>query len=1160
MSERRYERYTSTRTEETPNAISQNCKEILEEINQIHLILLLDELIKINLVNKLISAIQEIFERFSRVTRTFEGYLETINCEIYIHRLADSLINKKSIVLKTNSNNERGLDNESLKIKNVSTELIDHLRCLEVFAHDAAYSKRKEFISFLSISSNKIELLFENSINTEKEINRRARVLSSCFHPDRTTNPKSPYVLREIHKSQGDELFNLIFGFRECLLNKLKKILELEGYEKYGNKLWQITIDYYNASKGHWNKLKVLKKDDIKKLSSELLKRECIIMGELTYNQYRAACKLADKAKLLKRQVKLRGCMALCLYLSNKFLEASLYAFAAIFLQLIVTPYELDNFTQHELDEAKKIFDKVNGGRKEKKKKGEDVSSDSNTDIKLANDPNHAMALIKTNNSFNNNEIIQISNYVNNLVNIITNLFVKAERSLICYQTSYEIILHAKKRANLYIYKRGAIMLEAIIREKLNEIMNKAISAYDDEKYQEFINVLSEEYDKDKRLLIEYSDKFVWINTDDIVNTLKSHGFRSDGIAYLLVVLGEVLGSGKIKIEGFTHAALKACARRFFELALSYELVEEAKELDKCTSKLRQTSQGSFDSGKLKNSMPLKESPIMALVYLQDSIEMPFFSRLEEIRNIARINFAILNIFEFCMDADEVAKKMVKEVQKSVRENYQYVSKAKLRLEVLEDFLRIISGEDLSDPSFFITFPVATTQPVYFEHLAEKEAKISMLNSLRHWQSAQKNYNIVRELDPDNPIYSLGYAKCLLKLSKYTQVIKLSDTCSALNSLSEYWYFRSVAYFKQNKYIDAMSCNSEALNLDPGNNSAGKHRELIKKLNVNNIIEQHNDRYKRVLIYEIDYLKHAHNNERPIYHILSIDGGGIRGVLPALWLSEIEYRTRRPISHLFNMIAGTSTGGVIAAGLSAPHFKPIYKTNDHIEYEYSNLIPLFSASELLNLYKNESKNLFTTSASLFNIPILSKIYNKYTDEGRYTMFEKFFGKTRLRHSLTELVIPTANEDYSHLFTRYDAKNIETNDTFVDILMAATTAPTFFPPYKIGNKTFIDGGIHLNNPASTAYNEAIRYNVPEKNISVLSLGTGCYLPDSSDPDQYNLLFWAQNLPRLMISTQESDTDREPIKLDDHESIPYLLELGYQYIEELDCSDDNPINKL
>ncbi|RIB25616.1 hypothetical protein C2G38_2030896 [Gigaspora rosea] len=195
-----------------------------------------------------------------------------------------------------------------------------------------------------------------------------------------------------------------------------------------------------------------------------------------------------------------------------------------------------------------------------------------------------------------------------------------------------------------------------------------------------------------------------------------------------------------------------------------------------------------------------------------------------------------------------------------------------------------------------------------------------------------------------------------------------------------------------------MICNSEALYLDLGNNSADKYREFIKKLN--NIVEHRNDRYKKELIYETDYLKNSHSNNCPVYNILSIDGGGTRGVLPALWLRKIKYRTHRPISHLFNMIARTSTG-----------------------------------------------------------------------------------------------------------------------------------------------------------------------------------TGRYLTNPSNPDQSrNLLFWAQNLPRLMLSAQEGNTDHEmynqlnnryqrwqvffekPIKLDEHESIPYLLELGYQYIEELDCSDENPINAL
>ncbi|CAG8504768.1 20795_t:CDS:1 [Dentiscutata erythropus] len=257
----RYEKYTNTRTEETQyvlhpsvdfiasNDINQDCNlktEILEELKQISPILE-DELVEINIVDKLTSEIQQIFKKLSGITKTFEGYQEAINCEFHMHKLADRLINEKLIILKANNNSEE--ENKSSRIENVSMELIDHLKCLKLLAHKDAYSKRKEFISFLSNSSNKIEILFKNVINTEEEINRRARILGSCFHPDRTKNPKCPYVLHEIYKSQGDELFRLISKFKEHLLNELKKTLELKDHENYGNELWKITIDYHNASK-----------------------------------------------------------------------------------------------------------------------------------------------------------------------------------------------------------------------------------------------------------------------------------------------------------------------------------------------------------------------------------------------------------------------------------------------------------------------------------------------------------------------------------------------------------------------------------------------------------------------------------------------------------------------------------------------------------------------------------------------------------------------------------------------------------------------------------------------------------------------------------------------------------------------------------------------
>ncbi|KAF0553178.1 hypothetical protein F8M41_020562 [Gigaspora margarita] len=266
---KRYERYADTHAEGTQFVLYANevatddinqddkLKEILETLDQSCQILE-NELADINVVDKLINEIQCNFVKLNRITKTFEGYIEAINCETYMNGLVDRFINEKLIFLNANSNSN---EHENLsESENINTELIDHLRCLKLIAHKTAYSKRIEFISFIFNSPNKIEILFKNVINTEEAINKCFKSLSKCLHEDRTNKQNSLFVLQEIHKSQADELFKLILGFKEHLLNKLKKVLELEDHEKCGNELWKITIDYHNASKGQWNKIKVLKK------------------------------------------------------------------------------------------------------------------------------------------------------------------------------------------------------------------------------------------------------------------------------------------------------------------------------------------------------------------------------------------------------------------------------------------------------------------------------------------------------------------------------------------------------------------------------------------------------------------------------------------------------------------------------------------------------------------------------------------------------------------------------------------------------------------------------------------------------------------------------------------------------------------------------------
>jgi patatin-like phospholipase/acyl hydrolase len=1232
------------------------------------------------LEGNVIDTIRDTFKLFDDVPKSFEDYKNIVKYETILRRIADSPINESLIDLEKSQTSNTSNENQKSTIINKENkqQMISSLEKLKSLANEAAYSKRVSFINCTLNSSNKREILFGNTLFTEEEINKRFRDLALYFHSDKTDRPNTPTWLQEKHKNLGDELFSFALKFKETLLNDLEEISQNEGYltfhEKKANNLWKIAIDYRNAAKGQWDKLKVLSKEDIEELSSDELKIFCMNNGILAYQEYRAACKIADKTKQLKKQVQLRGNMALCLYISNKFIEAQLYSLSAVQLQL----KNSQNVTQQDFIETKKIFDKVKGGDPMAANNDTvniEETSKLNTEIKLKDESNNTMALVKTVDQeislFEKKTILDSIN--KDMTKISIGLMLKADRSLVLYQIPKEVILHAEKRAVKYrvaggavgvggvgiggtvaafgcydiysaiivigtvsgasavalaggvltlglgiwagvnLYKKGTRLFEEPkIRDTLNGIMIKTLEAYDKGEYQKFLNALSEKYDKTGESLLKLSKPEDFINTDHIINSLLQYGFRSDGIAYLLNLLGEVLSSGKVTVEGKTTKDLKALAMNVFNGALSKKLKDNAKELDDRICEIRKGYYGT----RIKDFVLFKEYSNIAQEHKDDAEEMPFQSRLEEIRNITRINRAIFDILDAGEEEIERAIKTIKEVQDSFDSNYQFVNSAKWRCDVLEDLLWVISGEEpptrspekspslitYVDNNKYINYlkkqleQASSNQEklrlynaigACYEQLAEKEDKINRLNSLRYWKAAQKNYEKACEVDSKNLDATLGFSKCLLKLSKYTQVIQLLNICPDLTSLSEYWRFRSIAYYKKADYKEAKENIIEALRLDNKNKLANEQRIFLKKLSEENTIKWRVDCYekeKKAIKYEMDYLKSSHSKESPAYNILSIDGGGVCGILPALWLSELEYRAHRPISHLFNMIAGTSTGGIIAAGLSIPSlpsWQILYDSKKNPYYECLDSKPKFSASDILNLYQNQAKDLFTTT----NNNHLWKFFKpKYTNQDRSLLFSEYFGRVRLNQALTELVIPAVNENnltHTHLFTRHDDRSDDSKeDTFFDTLMATTAAPTFFPPYEIkGRGLFLDGALHINNPTMAAYEKAIQFNASKEKISVLSLGTGSYVPDPLNPDLYRgNLFWARNLHKVILPQQEGNVNslifsllenryqrwqiwlEEPIELDDCESIPYLLELGHQYIEELDASDDNPINKL
>src|SRR5436305_15011351 len=115
--------------------------------------------------------------------------------------------------------------------------------------------------------------------------------------------------------------------------------------------------------------------------------------------------------------------------------------------------------------------------------------------------------------------------------------------------------------------------------------------------------------------------------------------------------------------------------------------------------------------------------------------------------------------------------------------------------------------------------------------------------------------------------------------------------------------------------------------------------------------------------------------------VLSIDGGGIRGVIPAVVLSEIERRTGRSVPDLFDLVAGTSTGGISALGLTAPG---------------EGGAPRWRAADLLELYRHEGGHIFSRSLWQRVRTVDGALGPRYAVRGLEAALERYFGDVRLR--------------------------------------------------------------------------------------------------------------------------------------------------------------------
>lgn len=202
------------------------------------------------------------------------------------------------------------------------------------------------------------------------------------------------------------------------------------------------------------------------------------------------------------------------------------------------------------------------------------------------------------------------------------------------------------------------------------------------------------------------------------------------------------------------------------------------------------------------------------------------------------------------------------------------------------------------------------------------------------------------------------------------------------------------------------------------------------------------------------------------FTILSIDGGGFRDIIPIIFLMELEIRSKRNITSMFNMIGGTSFGAIIAACLTYPTLlndkKPKFLTKDIMSYWNRQLPKIFSNDNLL------SSNY---RGYMYTIKLIQSAKGEPTYDGvnRNKIFETLFQRKTMDKAIRQLMIPAFDTSNGHTVWFDSASGIEAKDpgaegsqniklkmnvnqvSFKDAVLASTTTPNLF------NSLEYDGG-------------------------------------------------------------------------------------------------------
>jgi patatin-like phospholipase/acyl hydrolase len=251
----------------------------------------------------------------------------------------------------------------------------------------------------------------------------------------------------------------------------------------------------------------------------------------------------------------------------------------------------------------------------------------------------------------------------------------------------------------------------------------------------------------------------------------------------------------------------------------------------------------------------------------------------------------------------------------------------------------------------------------------------------------------------------------------------------------------------------------------------------------------------------------------------------------------VEELTGKPIWQSFDLIAGTSTGGLIASALTLPKHTGVAEAK-------------YSIKDIMDVYLQRGQEIFPPKKNaigrFFN-SANATINPKYSDKGIDKVFRDVCGNAKMNDALTHLLVCTydlTNNVPLFFKTRSSKKHPDQNIEIYDICRATSAGPTYLPAYELKypnngelpDRLCIDGGVFVNNPSMAALSEFSKHykeygyeskdnDIQYEDVFVLSIGTGSYYGriTPQEAKYKGELFWATRISDVMMKGVNKTTD-------------------------------------